>query len=74
MYTVDQVATMFGVEKQVAYGFLKFLATKGLIDTDKETREPGQKGKSATLYKFDKDVVNRFVTFMDTVFAMREVA
>lgn len=54
MFTTDQIAQMLGVDKTTAYGLLRFLATKGLIEVSKASSN-GKRGKPAMLYKVDKN-------------------
>lgn len=53
MFTTEQIAEKFGVEKTVAYGFLRFLAEAGIVETGRAAKVEGRKGKPATLYKLE---------------------
>lgn len=59
--TVEKFAEIMGVERNVAYGLLRFLADKGLVQTGKQPQPEGKKGKPAILYFFDMGVGKRLV-------------
>lgn len=47
---VKKFAEMFDVEESTAYGVLRFLAEKGIVDTTKRPQPQGKKGKPATIF------------------------
>jgi predicted transcriptional regulator len=59
--TVDKFAEVFGIERNVAYGLLRFLADAKLVQTSKLPQPEGKKGKPATIYHLDEQVGQRFV-------------
>jgi len=66
-YTVDQFAAQHGLEKPVAYGFLRMLADKGMLATEKATKVPGTRGKPATIYTFTPETSEKFTAFVDSL-------
>jgi len=59
--TVDKFAEVFGIERNVAYGLLRFLADAKLVQTSKLPQPEGKKGKPATIYHLDEQLGSRFV-------------
>lgn len=49
-FTVDQFSEANGIEKPVAYGFLRFLAERGFATTTKTDKVAGKRGKPSTIY------------------------
>lgn len=47
---VKKFAEMFDVEESTAYGVLRFLAEKGIVETTKRPQPQGKKGKPATIF------------------------
>lgn len=62
--TVDKFAEVFGIEKNVAYGLLRFLSEKQLCSTSKLPQPDGKKGKPATLYMLDASVGERLAALL----------
>lgn len=50
---VKKFAEMFDVEESTAYGVLRFLAEKGIVETTKRPQPQGKKGKPATIFLVD---------------------
>lgn len=50
MYTTEEFAKLMGVDKTIAYGFLRFMVATGLATTTAKPREPGKKGKPTLIY------------------------
>ena len=61
--TVDQFAEKHNIDRNIAYGFLRYLADAGLVRTDKLPQPPGKKGKPAIIYFVDdvENLANRMV-------------
>ncbi len=59
--TVEKFAEVMGVERNVAYGLLRYLADKGLVKTGKLPQPEGKKGKPAILYFFDQNMGKRLI-------------
>lgn len=59
-FTVDQFANANGVEKPVAYGFLRYLAEKGQVSTSKAVKPEGTRGKPAVIYTFTPELAAQF--------------
>ena len=55
-FTVEQFSQANSVEKPVAYGFLRYLAEKGLATTTKATKPENQRGKPAVIYHVETSV------------------
>jgi len=47
---VKQFADMFDIEESTAYGVLRFLAEKNIVETTKRPQPQGKKGKPATIF------------------------
>lgn len=56
---VKQFAELFNCEESTAYGVLRFLAEKGLVETTKRPQPQGKKGKPATIFLVDIDETTR---------------
>lgn len=55
--TVEQIAEKLGVSHKDAYGFVKFLQSKGVLSvTGSAPRPPGQRGKGASVYSVSSNV------------------
>lgn len=65
--TVEQLAEMFGVNKQVSYGFLRFLAESKIVKTSKVARPKGTKGKPATIYHLNDSTGSTLAAKMKAV-------
>jgi hypothetical protein len=59
-FTVEQFASANGVQKPVAYGFLRFLAEKGLASTSKADKKEGTRGKPSVVYDLPETVTQAF--------------
>jgi hypothetical protein len=59
-FTVEQFSKANNVEKPVAYGFLRYLAEKGLATTTKATKPENQRGKPAVIYHIEASVATSF--------------
>lgn len=73
---VDKFSDIFGIERNIAYGFLRFISEAGLVQTGKRPQPKGKKGKPATLFHLDAGLGERLVAhiakhlekFPDTAF------
>ena len=59
-FTVEQFASANGVQKPVAYGFLRFLAEKGLASTSKADKKEGTRGKPSVVYDLPETAAQAF--------------
>lgn len=50
--TINDVMNKLNVDKATAYGFLRFLETKGLVVASGTEKTPGAKGKGLKVYQF----------------------
>ena len=64
--TVEKFAEVFGIEKNIAYGLLRFLAENKLCATGKLPQPEGKKGKPSTLYMLDASVGERLVALLQS--------
>ena len=62
--TVDKFAEVFGIERNIAYGLLRFLSDAKLVQTSKLPQPAGKKGKPATIYHLDAGVGERLVAHL----------
>ena len=54
--TVVELAEKLHVERQEAYGLIKFLEAKQLVSLKEVRKEPGSKGKGANVYEFPEEI------------------
>ena len=62
--TVERFAEIFGLDKNVAYGLLRFLADSGLVSTNKLKQPDGKRGKPSILYMLDDGVGESLVSYL----------
>lgn len=62
---VDTFADVFGIERNIAYGFLRFISEAKLVQTGKRPQPKGKKGKPATLFHLDASLGERLVAYID---------
>lgn len=62
--TVDDFADLTKLERNVAYGFLRFLAETGLVKTGTRKQPEGKRGKPTTLYYLDADMATRLMAYL----------
>jgi hypothetical protein len=62
--TVEKFASVFGVDKGIAYGLLRFLAETGLCKIEKQKKPEGKMGKPSILYMFDATIGSRLATYL----------
>ncbi len=61
---VDKFAEEFNVERNIAYGFLRFISEAKLVRTGKRPQPKGKKGKPATLFHLDPGLGDRLVEYL----------
>jgi len=59
-FTVDQFASANGVQKPVAYGFLRFCAERGVATTSKANKPEGTRGKPSVVYNIEPHIAAAF--------------
>lgn len=62
---VDKFADVLDIERNIAYGFLRFIADAKLVKTGKRPQPKGKKGKPATLFYIDAGLGERLVAHLD---------
>jgi hypothetical protein len=62
--TRAKFAEVFGIEDNVSYGFLRFLADTKLVKTGKLSQPKGSKGKPKTIYHLDDGIGARLVAYL----------
>lgn len=62
---VDKFADAFNIERNIAYGFLRFIADAKLVQTGKRPQPKGKKGKPATLFHLDAGLGPRLVAHIE---------
>ncbi len=61
---VDKFAELLNIERNIAYGFLRFIADAKLVSTGKRKQPKGKKGKPATLFHLDAGLGERLVAYL----------
>lgn len=54
-YTCEEIAQIFGVEKDAAYGFIRACIAFGVCKQEGVRSIPGKKGKGSNLYGFEEN-------------------
>ncbi len=64
MKSAKEVAAKLGMDVVVVYGLLHFMKESGLVETGKEAKVEGKRGKSATTYSFDRASVDKLHQYL----------
>lgn len=65
--TINDVMEKLNLDKNTAYGFLKFMEKKGLVKGKGHQREPGVRGKGLKLYELSASAASDLAGFLATL-------
>jgi predicted ArsR family transcriptional regulator len=66
-FTTNEAADRLGVDRQIAYGLIRFFLERGVVEECGTRKEVGAKGKGSTMYQLKEDASSKMTEAIDAL-------